>query len=61
MQVTDPAWILWLWHSLAAVVSIGPLAWELPYAPDAALKRKQTKNSYYKCDTVLGPQYGMGR
>ena len=35
--VKDPAW-LWLWHRLAAVAPIRPLAWELPYAADAALK-----------------------
>ena len=32
--------MLWLWHSLAAVAPIRPLAWELPYA---ALKPKNTK------------------
>ena len=32
--------LLWLWYRLAAVdLSIWPLAWELPYAEDAALKR----------------------
>ena len=35
--------LLWLWHRLAAAAPIGPLAWELPYAAGAALKRKQTK------------------
>ena len=33
--------LLWLWHRPAAAAPIGPLAWELPYAADAALKRKQ--------------------
>ena len=33
----------WLWHRLAAVAPIQPLAWELPYAADAALKRKIKK------------------
>jgi len=38
--------LLWLWHRLAAAALIGPLAWELPYATGAALKKqnKQTKN-----------------
>ena len=35
--------LLWLWHRLAAAAPIGPLAWELPYAAGAALKRKQKK------------------
>ena len=40
----DPV-LLWLKHSLAAAALIGPLAWELPHAVGAALKRqKQTKN-----------------
>ena len=32
--------LLWLWHRLAAIAPIPPLAWELPYAMDAALKSK---------------------
>ena len=39
----DPA-LLWLWHRLAAAVVIRPLAWELPYAIGAALKKKRKKN-----------------
>ena len=35
--------LLWLWHRLAAAVSIHTLAWELPYATDEALKRKKKK------------------
>ena len=31
--------LLWLWPRLAAAAPIHPLAWELPYAADAALKR----------------------
>ena len=36
--------LLWLWHRLASAALIQPLAWELPYAVYAALKRqsKQT-------------------
>ena len=35
----DPM-LLWLWHRLAAVAPIRPLAWELPRASSSALKRK---------------------
>ena len=31
--------LLWLWHEPAATALIQPLAWEPPYAVDAALKR----------------------
>ena len=36
---SDPA-LLWLWCRPAAVASIGPLAWKLPYASGSALKKK---------------------
>ena len=36
---SDPEW-LWLWHRRAAVAPMQPLAWESPYAADAALKTK---------------------
>ena len=39
--------LLWLWCGPAAASPIHPLAWELPYAEGAALKKtknKQTKN-----------------
>ena len=35
--------LLWLWHRLAAVASIGPLAKEPPYAAGVALKSKINK------------------
>ena len=35
--------LLWLWCRLVAVVVIGPLAWEPPYAADAVLKRQKDK------------------
>ena len=38
----DPA-LLWLWLWPAAVASIQPLAWELPYAMGTALKRPKRK------------------
>ena len=40
--VKDPE-LLWLWCRLAATALILPLAWELPYAAGAALKRPQKK------------------
>ena len=33
--------MLWLWRRPAAIALIGPLAWELPYVTDAALKRQK--------------------
>jgi len=33
--------LLWLWCRLAAAALIRPLAWELPYASDAVLKRNK--------------------
>ena len=39
---SDPT-LLWLWHRLAAVALIQPLAWEPPYATDVALKTTPTK------------------
>ena len=36
----DPM-LLWLWHRLAAVALIRPLAWEPPYAMGGDLKRKK--------------------
>ena len=35
--------LLWLWQSLAAAAPIQPLAWELPCAAGAAIKRKEKK------------------
>ena len=37
---SNPMW-LWLWCRLAATAPIQPLAWEPPYAVDAALKRQK--------------------
>ena len=34
--------LLWLWCRPGAAALIQPLAWELPYASDAALKKKTT-------------------
>ena len=35
--------LLWLWCKPAAAAPIRPLAWELPYPEDVALKRKENK------------------
>ena len=35
--------LLWLWHRLAAVAPIQPLAWEVPYATGVALKSEKKK------------------
>ena len=35
--------LLWLWYRLAATAPIQPLAWELPYAIGAAVKRGEHK------------------
>ena len=35
--------MLWLWRRPIAVALIRPLAWELPYAVGAALKKDQKK------------------
>ena len=43
----DPA-LLWLWCRPAAVARILPLAWEPPYAADAALKRPRKKKKTEK-------------
>ena len=32
--------LLWLWYRTVATAPIQPLAWELPYAVGAALKRQ---------------------
>ena len=48
---SDPVW-LWLWHRLAAAVPIQLLAWELPCAMSAALKRKLAKNPTNKTTTT---------
>ena len=43
---SDPL-LLWLWHRMAAVAPIQPLAWEFPYAmpvlPAARQKKKKRK------------------
>ena len=48
--------LLWLWHRLAAVTPIGPLAWEPPYTTGAALekaKRQKTKTTTAKKGKIM--------
>ena len=61
-----PSWdlaLLWLWGRLAAAAPIQPLAWELPYATGAALKKKKkkklanpTQGESTKCQSKAGFQ-----
>ena len=44
---SDPA-LLWLWHGLAATAPVEPLAWKLPYATGAALKKEKENISQKK-------------
>ena len=43
--VKDPA-LQWLWYRPVDIALIQPLAWELPYAVDEALKRKKKNFSF---------------
>ena len=45
--------LLWLWYRSAATAPIGPLAWELPYATGAALKKKQKQKNPKKLQILL--------
>ena len=40
---SDPS-LLWPWPRLATAASLRPLAWELPYAMGAALKKREKQN-----------------
>jgi len=44
---SDPE-LLWLWCRPVATALIRPLAWELPYAASAALKRQKRKKNVTK-------------
>ena len=55
---SDLAW-LWLWHRLAAIAMIRPLAWEFPYAAGAALKSKKQKKIFFEdlwCFVIIAPE-----
>ena len=45
--------LLWLWHRPAARAPIQPLAWELPYAAGAALKRRKKRKKNFHCLEIL--------
>ena len=45
--VKDLALPLWLWYRPVATACIRPLAWELPYALGAALKKKKKKTKKF--------------
>ena len=45
--------MLCLWCRLAAAALIGPLAWELPYAKGAALKKGEKKKKKSRKDNIL--------
>jgi len=54
-RLKDPAWpqamdpmLLWLWCRPAAAAPMQHLAWELPHATGAALKRKKQKTNKTK-------------
>ena len=51
-QWTKDLALLWLWCRPVASVLIGPLAWELPYATDVALKGKKRR----RIKPLLSPQ-----
>ena len=46
-----------LWHRLAAVALIQPLAWKLPYAAQAALKSQKKKKIIQH---ILNISYTLG-
>ena len=53
--------LLWLWSKPVTTAPVQPLAWEPPYAADAALKRqtnKQTKPSW-ACEASHGCAGGL--
>ena len=44
-RCSDPT-LLWLWCRPAAIALIQPVAWELPYAANAALKKAKKERKY---------------
>ena len=52
--------MLWLCSKQVAAVLIRPLAWELPYAADAALKKKKRKKAKTKITELLPVYKGCG-
>ena len=57
----DPA-LLCLWHRLAAVALIRPLAWDFPHAMDMALKsQKQRNDNRAKCGVSANTRPALQR
>ena len=56
----DPA-LLWLWCRLAATAPIRPLAWELPCALRAALKRPKKKKKVFFKKSIYLSEKGVRR
>ena len=52
--------LLWLWCRPAPAVLIGPLAWELPYAMGAALKKRKKKVRITHTHTMYKRRFIMG-
>ena len=48
--LSDPM-LLWLWYRLAAIAPFRFLAWELPYATPAALKKQPKKKGNHMIHT----------
>ena len=57
-RASDPE-LLWLWRRPEATALIRPLAWELPYAAGAALKRKKKKKKKTVAK-IPGSDHGIG-
>ena len=49
--------LMWMWHRLAAVAPIQPLAWEPPHAAGVALKRKKKTHKTKQKPTVRYPRF----
>ena len=50
----------WLWCQPTAAAPIQPLAWELPYATNVALKRKKKNFKTNKQKASRGPDFPVG-
>ena len=49
--------LLWQWYRPAATAPIPPLAWELPYASGAVLKRLKKKSFVIKPNMLINQNY----
>ena len=57
---SDPA-LLWLWHMLAAVALIRPLAWEPPCATGLAPKKQNKETKKQKLEALRNIRDGRIR